>query len=126
LAWDWSQEEMAEILRVDQASISFWERDKIRPSGSAMVALAALFRTTIDALEKGDNFVVPAAPARGEGAKRSRPLPRGICLPVSGQSELVTIVDLNNGGLATPQYSEAMVNLAQFATDKRRVWIVVD
>jgi hypothetical protein len=91
-----------------------------------MVALAALFRTTIDALEKGENFVVPAAPGRGEGTRRSRPLPRGICLPVSGQSELVTIVDLNNGGLATPQYSEAMVNLAQYATDKRRVWIVVD
>ena len=42
LTWRWSQEEMAEALRVDQASISFWERDKIKPSGSAIVALVGL------------------------------------------------------------------------------------
>ena len=53
LTWRWSQEEMAEALRVDQASISFWERDKIKPSGSAIVALASLFRTSTDALEGG-------------------------------------------------------------------------
>jgi len=125
LAWDWPQEEMAEILRVDQASISFWERDKIKPSGSAMVALAALFRTTIDALESGEKFMIPAAPNRGEGIRRSRALPRGVCLPVS-VSDNVTIVDLNSGGLTTPQLSEAMINLGQYAKENRRVWIVVE
>jgi len=125
LAWDWPQEEMAEILRVDQASISFWERDKIKPSGSAMVALAALFRTTIEALEKGEEFIIPVAPNRGEGIRRSRALPRGVCLPVS-EPDNVTIVDLNNGGLTALQLSEAMINLGQYAKDNRKVWIVVE
>jgi len=125
IAWDWPQEEMAEILRVDQASISFWERDKIKPSGSAMVALAALFRTTIEALEKGENFVTPAAPGRGEGIRRSRALPRGVCLPVA-EPDSVTIVDLNSGELAAPQLSEAMISLGQYAKENRKVWIVVE
>jgi DNA-binding XRE family transcriptional regulator len=125
LAWDWPQEEMAEILRVDQASISFWERDKIKPSGSAMVALAALFRTTIDALERGENFIMPAAPSRGEGIRRLRALPRGVCLPVSVPDK-VTIVDLTSGDLTVPQLSEAMINLGQYAKDNRKVWIVVE
>ncbi|MDR0498503.1 MAG: helix-turn-helix domain-containing protein [Holophagales bacterium] len=125
LAWDWPQEEMAEILRVDQASISFWERDKIKPSGSAMVALAALFRTTIDALEKGERFIIPAAPGRGEGIRGSRVLPRSVCLPISAPDK-VTIVDLDSGGLTVPQLSEAMISLGQYAKDNRKVWIVVE
>ena len=125
LAWGWPQEEMAEILRVDQASISFWERDKIKPSGSAIVALAALFRTSVDALEKGEGFVVPAAPNRGEGTRRSRTLPRGVCLPI-GDTDSVTLVDLASGALTSPQLSEAMINLGQYAKDNRRIWIVVE
>ena len=125
MAWDWPQEEMAEILRVDQASISFWERDKIKPSGSAMVALAALFRTTLDALERGENFIIPVAPSRGEGIRRSRVLPRGVCLPVS-EPDKVTIVDLRDGGLTASQLSEAMMNLGQYAKESRKAWIVVE
>jgi DNA-binding XRE family transcriptional regulator len=125
-AWGWPQEEMAEILRVDQASISFWERDKIKPSGAALVALAALFRTTIEALEKGENFIVPAAPGRGEGNRRSRALPRAICLPISDQTEKVAIIDLSSGLLNSPQLSDAMISLGQYAKDKRKVWIVVE
>ncbi|MDR1840619.1 MAG: helix-turn-helix domain-containing protein [Holophagales bacterium] len=125
VAWDWPQEEMAEILRVDQASISFWERDKIKPSGSAIVTLAALFRTTIEALEKGENFVMPTAPGRGEGIRRSRALPRGVCLPVADPDK-VTIVDFRDGGITAPQLSEAMISLGQYAKESRKVWIVVE
>jgi hypothetical protein len=117
---------MAEILRVDQASISFWERDKIKPSGSAFVALTALFRTTIEALERGENFIVPAAPGRGEGGRRSRVLPRAICLPISDQTDKVAIIDLSSGLLNSPQLSDAMISLGQYAKDKRKVWIVVE
>ncbi|MCL1908165.1 MAG: helix-turn-helix domain-containing protein [Holophagaceae bacterium] len=127
LAWGWAQEELAEILRVDQASVSFWERDKIKPSGSAMLALAALFRTTIDALETGgEGFRVPVAPSRGEGEIRSRTLPRGICLPVANQAGRVAVIDLISGGLTHQQLSEAMISLGQFVKDGRKVWIVVE
>jgi len=124
-AWRWSQEEMAETLRVDQASISFWERGKIRPSGSALVAMAALFRTSIDALEKGDGFIVPAAPRRGSGLRAFRALPRGIGLPVI-EPGTVAVVDLGSGGISELQPGEAAVGLGQHQRDGRRIWIVVE
>jgi DNA-binding XRE family transcriptional regulator len=126
IEWDWAQDELAEILRVDQASISFWERDKIKPSGAAMVALAALFRTTADALETGQGFVVPKAPGRGEGKRKSRPLPRGICLPVGQLPGQVVVVDLATGYLSVQELSEAMINLGQYTKDGRKIWIVVE
>jgi len=126
IEWDWAQDELAEILRVDQASISFWERDKIKPSGAAMVALAALFRTTADALETGQDFVVPKAPSRGEGKRKSRPLPRGICLPVGQIPGQVAVVDLATGDLSAQELSEAMINLGQYTKDGRKIWIVVE
>jgi transcriptional regulator with XRE-family HTH domain len=125
MAWGWAQEEVAEILRVDQASISFWERDKIKPSGSAMVALAALFRTTLDGLERGENFVVPTYPSSSEGGKKTRPVPRCVCLPATDRDK-VTIVDLVNGGLSSPQLSDAMMALGQSSKDNRKIWIVVE
>ena len=41
LTWGWSQQKLAEAVNVDQASISFWERDKIKPSGTGLLALWA-------------------------------------------------------------------------------------
>jgi len=124
-AWKWSQEEMAEVLRVDQASISFWERGKIKPSGSALMALAALFRTTVDALEKGDGFVMPAAPSRGAAPKGLRPPPRTVCLPVAEPGR-VTIIDLGTGYLSAQHPGEVVVDLGRFTKDNRRIWIVVE
>jgi DNA-binding XRE family transcriptional regulator len=65
-AWDWSQEQFAHALQVDQASISLWERDRIVPSGSATVALACLFGCSIRALVVGEGWAVPADPPAGE------------------------------------------------------------
>jgi transcriptional regulator with XRE-family HTH domain len=124
-AWKWSQEEMAEVLRVDQASISFWERGKIRPSGSALVALAALFRTTVGALENGEGFVMPSPPGRGTGPKNFRALPRTVCLPVT-ESGIVAIVDLGDGGLTALQPAEAAMHLERLADGSRSVWIVAE
>ena len=125
-SWRWPQERMAYAMRVDQASVSFWERDKITPSGSAMVALAALFRTTADALETGKNFVMPAAPITSEFDKNGAFMPRGICLPINNQPGMLTVVDLNDGGLMSQPLSEAMMNLGQYARDGRKIWIVVE
>ncbi|HOD33995.1 MAG TPA: helix-turn-helix domain-containing protein, partial [Holophaga sp.] len=104
---------MADALRVDQASISFWERDKIKPSGSAMVALAALFRTSVEALETGTSFVVPDPPSRQPTPRRAeREIPRSVSLPL-GHEEPVQMVDLVNGTTRGKQLSEAMMDLAQ-------------
>jgi DNA-binding XRE family transcriptional regulator len=61
--WEWSQGELAHALCCDQASISLWEHDKIVPSGTAIVALAALFGLTCEALSDGEGFQIPDGPA---------------------------------------------------------------
>ncbi len=125
-SWSWSQEEMADALRVDQASISFWERDKIKPSGSAMVALAALFRTSVEALENGSGFVVPDPPSRQPTPRRAdREIPRSVSLPL-GHEEPIQMVDLVNGSTRGKQLSEAMMDLAQAVKDGRKVWVVME
>ena len=125
LSWRWSQEEMAEALRVDQASISFWERDKIKPSGSAIIALASLFRTSVEALERGLGFKVPDPPSHPGSARADREPPRSIGLPIGGEDE-VTVVDLGDGSFKGEQLSEAMMSLVQGVKDSRRIWVVLE
>ena len=125
MLWAWSQEEMAETLRVDQASISFWERDKIKPSGSALVALAALFRTSLEALEHGTGFILPDPPSRIPNAKKAdREMPRSVSLP-RGEEDPIVIVDLLDGSSKGKQISEAMMVLVQAVKDGRKIWVVM-
>lgn len=124
-AWGWSQEEMAETLRVDQASISFWERDKIKPSGSAMVALSALFRTSLSSLEVGEGFVIPDPPSRPPLAKTDREFPRSVSLPIC-DSDPIVVVDLMDGTSKGKQLSEAMMVLVESVKAGRRVWVVME
>ena len=122
----WSQEEMAATLRVDQASISFWERDKIKPSGSAMVALAALFRTSLKALETGESFILPDPPSCLPDAKKTkREIPRSVSLPPE-EKDLIAIVDLADGSSKGKPVSEAMMILVQSAKEGRKVWVVIE
>lgn len=124
--WLWAQEEMAATLRVDQASISFWERDKITPSGSAMVALAALFRTSLKALETGEGFILPDPPSRVPDSKKTkREIPRSVSLPPD-ENEPVVIVDLADGSSKGKPISEAMMILVQSAKEGRRIWVVME
>ncbi|MDP2875647.1 MAG: helix-turn-helix transcriptional regulator [Holophaga sp.] len=124
--WAWSQEEMAATLRVDQASISFWERDKIKPSGSAMVALAALFRTSLKALETGEGFILPAPPScLPDGKNSKREIPRSVSLPAE-EKDLIAIVDLADGSSKGKPVSEAMMILVQSAKEGRKVWVVIE
>jgi len=126
LHWVWSQEEMAATLRVDQASISFWERDKIKPSGSAMVALAALFRTSLKALETGESFILPDPPSCLPDAKKTkREIPRSVSLPPE-EKDLIAIVDLADGSSKGKPVSEAMMILVQSAKEGRKVWVVIE
>ena len=125
VSWRWSQEEMASALRVDQASISFWERDKIRPSGSAVVALASLFRTSTEALEVGAGFRIPDPPSSPETAKADREVPLSISLPV-GVKDVIVVVDLGDGSYKDLPLSEAMIALVQGVKDSRRSWVVLE
>lgn len=125
VSWRWSQEEMANALRVDQASISFWERDKIRPSGSAIVALSSLFRASTEALEGGIGFRIPDPPFGPESAKVDREVPLSISLPVGGKGEIM-VVDLGNGSSMDKPLSEAMMTLVQGVKDNRRTWVVLE
>ena len=122
--WKWSQETMAEALKVDQASISFWERDKIRPSGSALVALASLFRSSPQALEEGAGFRIPDAPCTSASAKADGGQARCVSLPMGGDQG-VMVVDLGSGASHGALLSEAMMNLVQGTKDRRRVWVVI-
>jgi len=125
ISWGWSQSEVAKSLRVDQASISFWERDKIKPSGSAIVALASLFRTSTAALEQGVGFQMPDAPSLAGTANVDHELPRNVSLPF-GSEDIVMVVDLGDGSSRGQQVSEAMMNLVQGVKDDRKVWIVIE
>ena len=62
--WGWSQMEMAHALQCDQASISFWERDHVLPSGPSRLALACLFGITLERLLDEHNHAIPVVPSR--------------------------------------------------------------
>jgi len=123
LNWDWSQEEIAGAMRVDQATISFWERGKVRPTGSAIVALASLFRSSPAALENGNGFRIPDPPSSPGTKKVDREQPRSVSLPMGGEE--VMVVDLGNGTSQGKPLSEALLSLAKGAKDSRRAWVVL-
>ena len=125
VSWRWSQEEMANALLVDQASISFWERDKIRPSGSAMIALASLFRASTGSLEGGTGFRIPDPPSSPESSRVDREVPRSVSLPVGGK-DMIMVVDLGDGSSKDKPLSEAMMALVQGVKDCRRTWLVLE
>ena len=122
-AWGWPQEKMSETMHVDQASISFWERDVIIPSGSSMIALSALFRLSVEALETGVGFMIPDPPSYPPRANRG--VIRSVSLPVD-ISDPVAVIDLGNGASSGKQISDTMVDLVEAMKSGRRIWIVVD
>jgi len=123
--WAWSQTEMAQILGVDQASVSFWERDKIKPAGSALLALASLFRVSVAALEAGQGFRIGDPPFPLEAKKADRKGPRSVSLPGNGNQPL-TVVDLGNGSFKAGDLPEAMISLTLGLNAGRRVWLVLE
>jgi transcriptional regulator with XRE-family HTH domain len=62
-AWGLSQQAFGSAIRCDQASVSFWERDRVTPSGAALTALSCLLGISVAQLLDVDTFVVPAGPA---------------------------------------------------------------
>ena len=125
LSWGWSQEQMAKSVMVDQASISFWERDKIKPSGTGLVALASLFRTSVQALAEGTGFHPPDPPTKQESTLASFKLPKCVSLPV-GEKDKILVVDLVDGSFRENSISETMMGLVEGVKAQRRAWIVLE
>jgi len=124
-AWKWSQAELARVLKVDQATISFWERDLVKPGGTSILALASLFRVKLEAFEDGQAFTLPEPPSPPDMVGEARKGPRSVCLPLGGP-HLLTVVDLEAGSSCGSALSEAMVSLAEGTTQNRRVWLVLE
>jgi len=124
-SWGWSQEKLAKAVMVDQASISFWERDKIKPSGTGLVALASLFRTSVQALEEGTGFHPPDPPTKQESTLASFKLPKCVSLPV-GEKDKIIVVDLVNGSFRDYSLSETMMGLVEGMNAHRSTWIVLE
>lgn len=61
-AWGWTQGDLAIRLRIKTASVSAWERGKAIPTGTSLISLAALLRTTPEALVGESVFTIPDQP----------------------------------------------------------------
>lgn len=121
-AWGWSQLKMAGTLGLDQATISFWEQDKITPGGTSTVALSALFRMSIETLESGEGFVIPDPPS-------DQPLLhqksfRSVSLPTTGPAQM-GIVDMTSGTARHADTSQTIIELTDALKGGRKVWMVL-
>ena len=125
LTWGWSQQKLAEAVNVDQASISFWERDKIKPSGTGLLALASLFRTSVTALVDGTGFHTPDPPAMQESISARVKKSRCVSLPV-GEKDKVMLVDLVGGSSRDYSLAETIMALVEGLRSHRRTWIVLE
>jgi transcriptional regulator with XRE-family HTH domain len=121
-AWKWSQLKMAGILGLDQATVSFWEQDKISPGGTSTVALSALFRMSVETLETGRGFVIPDPPSDlGLPDQKSF---RSVSLP-SITPEQMGIIDMVSGTATHANTSQAIIELTDALKDGRKVWMVL-
>lgn len=124
-AWGWTQGELGAALNTDQTAVSAWERDKSRPSGAALAALAHLFGTSPESLESGQGFQpkeVPDQPPPRPQVKEGRI----ITLPEHGSASAL-LLDLPNSQ-ATPllDSQEAILRIIQAGREGRKLWIVVE
>ena len=123
LAWGWTQGEMGAALNTDQTAVSAWERDKARPSGAALAALANLYGVTPESLESGEGF----QPHKEPGIAPPTPGPaRFLRLPDPGIHPAL-VVDLQQGeDHAVLDTQDAILRLIQAAKDGRKVWVVLE
>ncbi len=120
-AWGWTQDQFGKALNTDQTAVSAWERDKVKPSGAAMAALAQLLGVPVDDLESMDRIPefppTPAAlPAAGAVVYLPDPAPSGL-----------TVLDLKNQETRHLEDTQAAIlNLIEWGRKGRRVWLVVE
>ncbi|WLT33057.1 helix-turn-helix domain-containing protein [Geothrix sp. PMB-07] len=116
----WTQSDLSQAVNTDQAIISNWERDKAKPSGAALAALAQVFGLSPTALETGEGFHLPDPPV--ERGKRGG---LNLDLPAPGQHP-ITLVDAPSGQGRGLEFQEALAHLLKATQAGRRVWLVVE
>ncbi len=115
----WTQSDLSQAVNTDQAIVSNWERDKAKPSGAALAALAQVFGVTPGALETGEGFHLPSPRRKAETGSHTISLPEGGTQPI-------TWVDLSSGRDRGLEFQEALAQLLKATQAGRRVWMVVD
>jgi len=119
LAKGWTQENLGTALNTDQTAVSSWERDRVKPSGAALVAISQLFGVPVEAWTAPGDFMLPLVAAAPQDS------PTSIQLPPLG-SAVIQWMDLDqpqSQPLADTQ--EALLRLIEATRKGRGVWIVV-
>ena len=114
-----TQRGLSEALHTDQAIISNWERDKAKPAGAAIAALAHVFKVSPLALETGEGFSLPEAPQSGPDTQEAI-----LTLPPPGQGP-ITFIELPQESAQSLAFQEALARLLKATQAGRSVWIVV-
>ncbi|MBP1627133.1 MAG: helix-turn-helix protein [Holophagaceae bacterium] len=125
-AWGWTQKDLAQALDSDQQVVSYWERDRAKPSRSALILLSRVFQLPVEALTMGEGFSIPDLP--------SDPGPIG-CIgalrqaieALSHRAETGTIetIDLDTGSIGSLRLREAKAYMDRAQKHGCRVRIVV-
>jgi transcriptional regulator with XRE-family HTH domain len=121
-AWGWSQLKLASTLGLDQATVSFWEQDKITPGGTSTVALSALLRMSIETLETGKGFVIPDPPS--DLPLLDQHSFRSVSLPTI-EPDRMGIVDMTTGTARPADASQTIIELTDALKGGRKVWLVL-
>jgi len=87
-----------------------------------LVALASLFRCSIEALETGNGFVISDPPYRLPGAGQGDL--RSVSLPLSDSSP-VMMVDMVDGTAVSEDLSRAIMGIADALKGSRKIWVVI-
>ena len=123
--WGWTQGELGTALNTDQTAVSAWERDKAKPSGAAIAALAQLFGTTPESLDTGQDFQPKQTPDQPP-PKPQVATERTIALPDHGSASAL-LLNIPSGQ-ATPllDSQEAILRIIQAGREGRKLWIVME
>ena len=127
LAWGWTQINLAQALHADQQIISDWERNRSKPSGASLGALAGLLRISPEALETGKGFQIPDLPQSSiPGARMSRKQIQELLmiLPGLSQGEILQ-VDASKEESESLKLKEILASIREAQKEGRQVWVVL-
>lgn len=118
-----TQTEAALALQTDAPTISSWERDRAKPSGTALVGLGAFYGVAARALETGEGM------PQSMGEELPPEISEGNALQVTldrvGSTGLV-LVEARTGRHKTLQHMDGMQQLVAALNKGRRVWMVIE
>ncbi len=118
-----TQQELSAALNTDQTIISTWERDKSRPSGPALAAIAYLFNVTPEQLSTGASFVLPPQESQPKGVTQVA-FPDIVNLPRHPEGASALVLDLATNAQNAIEPYEALNEVMQTLQEGRRIWIV--